>query len=146
MSKAKRGCGGCAIAAVVVFAGLVVLGAIEDGGKGGAPNLTKSSPAPASPAMPVPQQLRDLDVAAGVHAGLEGAYDSAFKALSSRCMEQDVRLGNVVGAVLGLLQKGGVRDENRLTVMQHLTDSIPAGSRMGCADVGAVYVTLRTGH
>ncbi|MEV8474866.1 hypothetical protein [Streptomyces sp. NPDC051173] len=134
------------MAAVVVFVGLAALGAIEDSGKENTPKPTKSSPSAASPAVPVPQQLRDLDVAAGVHADSEGAYEAAFTALSSRCTEQGAHLGGEVDAILGLLQKGGVRDESRLTVMQHLADSISAGTRIGCADAGSVYVTLRTGH
>jgi hypothetical protein len=92
----------------------------------------------------VPQQLRDLDAAAGASTGSEAAYDTAFKTLSSRCQEQGVKLGNEVGAILGLLQKGNVTDETRLTVMQHVAQSIPPGQKMGCADIGAAYVTLRT--
>lgn len=106
-----------------------------------------ATPAASSgPSEPVPQELRDLDVAAGVKAAPQTDYDSAFQALSSKCQEQGVGLGNEVGAVLGLLQKGHVTDENRLTVMQHMAASVPAGSaKMKCADVGGAYVTLRTG-
>lgn len=98
-----------------------------------------------APSEPVPQELRDLDVAAGVKAAPQPDYDAAFKTLSSRCQEQGVGLGNEVGEVLKLLQKGHVTDENRLTVMQHMAASVPAGSaKMKCADVGGAYVTLRT--
>lgn len=94
----------------------------------------------------VPQQLRDLDVAAGVHAQPQTAYDQAFADLSARCQEQGVGLGNEVGAVLKLLQKNGINDETQLSVMQHMAASIPAGSsKMSCANVGGAYVTLREG-
>jgi hypothetical protein len=107
--------------------------------------VAASTPAAAgSPSVPVPQQLRDLDAAAGVNVGTPAAYDAAFKTLSSRCQEQGVSLGNEVGAILGLLQKSNVTDETQLSVMQHVAQSIPPGQKMGCADIGAAYVTLRT--
>ncbi|MEU1631080.1 hypothetical protein ABZ746_38735 [Streptomyces sp. NPDC020096] len=131
------------MAAFIVVMVVIAVANSDSSSKGG--SSTAKSGTSQGPSEPVPQELRDLDVAAGVHASPQPDYDAAFKTLSTRCNEQGVGLGNEVGAVLGLLQKKGVNDENRLTVMQHLAASIPAGTNMGCADIGGAYVTLRTG-
>lgn len=96
------------------------------------------------PSKPVAQEVRDLDVAEFSKAASQASYDKAFKTLSGRCNEQGVGLGNEVGAVLKLLEKQ-VHDETRLTVMQHMAQSIPAGQKMKCSEVGGAYVTLRAG-
>jgi hypothetical protein len=88
--------------------------------------------------------VRDLDVADFGNASAQAAYDKAFTTLSGRCKEKGVGLANEVGEVLKLLKESGVHDETRLTVMQHMTQSIPAGQKMSCADIGGAYVTLRT--
>jgi len=79
--------------------------------------------------------------------GSRADYDTAFATLAGRCQEQGASLGNEVQAVLGLLQKNGINDENRLTVMRHMASSIPEGTpAMKCADIGGAYVTLREGR
>jgi hypothetical protein len=105
-----------------------------------------SSTTSSGPSAPVPQELRDLDVAKGGHIAAQPSYNTAFTALSAVCTEQGVPLGNEVGAILDLLNKANIKDENRLTVMQHLTQSA-AGvkTKMPCSDLGASYVTLREG-
>jgi hypothetical protein len=106
---------------------------------------TPITPSSASTPPPVPEQLRDLDRAAGVHVEENAAYDQAFATLSSRCQEQGVALGNEVEEVLKLLKEEGVKDEDLLSVMQHLVASIPADAAkmMSCAQIGGAYVTLR---
>lgn len=92
------------------------------------------------------QQLHDIDTAAG-HASPAAAYTAAFATLSKDCTEQGTPLANEVEATLGLLQKAKVTGETNLTVMQHLAQSIPAGSpKMSCANVAGAYVTLREGQ
>jgi hypothetical protein len=115
-----------------------------------------AAPAPNSPATGagkaskpkarpnVGSELRDLDMADGVSVEPTATYEQAFAALSAKCQEQGVPLGNGVDAVLKLLKKKGVTDETRLTVMQHLAESIPGPQKMSVADVGGAYVTLRT--
>lgn len=120
---------------------LVVLAAAALAGCGS----TGSTGSDNAPSEPVPQEIRDLDVSDHDQASPQPAYDQAFTTLEGRCNEQGVGLANEVGEVLKLLKKGGVDDETRLTVMQHMAASVPQGQKMGCADVGAAYVTLRTG-
>jgi hypothetical protein len=44
------------------------------------------------------------------------------------------------------LTKAGITDETRLSVLQHVAASIPAGSpKMDCVQQMAAYVTLREG-
>ncbi|WP_035844939.1 hypothetical protein [Kitasatospora azatica] len=106
----------------------------------------KAAPAPAPT---VGEQLRGQDTAAklpGVGSGAD--YNSAFDTLSARCQEQGASLGDEVQAVLELLQKNGVTDENRLTVMQHLAATLPAGvgQQQSCAQAGNAYVTKAGQH
>lgn len=156
-AKKKGGCVTCLVFAGAFAVTLVVIIAVVGGGKksgtSAAAPVTATATAAATttaadsstPSVPVPQQLRELDIAAGVSPDSQAAYDAAFKTLSSRCREQGVKLGNEVGAILELLQKGNVTDETQLTVMQHVAQSIPPGQKMGCADIGAAYVQMRTG-
>lgn len=151
------GCGGL----VLLFVALAVLGAVA-----GSPKTTPSSAAaaPTTPAVlttsaaPQPKptkaaakgpnvgsELRDLDLADGVNVESTPTYEQAFRTLSSKCQEQGIGLGNEVGAILKLLKDKNVNDETRLTVMQHLADSIPGPQKMSCAEMGGAYVTLRTG-
>ena len=109
-----------------------------------APN---AAPATTAATPPVPEQLRDMDIAANVDVQPQSAYNTAFAALSKDCTEQGVPLANEVHATLGLLQKAKITDETHLTVMQHIAQSIPAGSpKMSCADIAGAYVTLREGQ
>lgn len=120
----------------------------DDPGTAGAPgpdDTATDDSGTTADSPPVPQQLRDLDIADGHAGGSPTAYTRAFKTLSSRCKEQGVGLGNEIGATLKLLRQAGIHDENRLTVMQHVADSIPPGQKMRFADIAGAYVTLREG-
>lgn len=132
-----------AISASLLVVGLTACQPTDTtGSSSGGGSTTSSNDSSSTP--PVATQLRDLDVAAGVQAQPQSAYDTAFATLSGKCREQGVGLGNEVGAVLKLLQQHSINDETQLSVMQHLSDSIPAGSpKMSCADIGGAYVTLR---
>jgi ABC-type enterochelin transport system substrate-binding protein len=94
-----------------------------------------ATPTPSSPA----QKLADLD--GGTHSVAE--YQTALDAWAARCTESPEKLAGYTYAALDDLQKNGVNDETEYTVLAHLKDATPAGSRMRCEDVAAGYLTLR---
>lgn len=81
----------------------------------------------------------------GTHPGSD--YQAALTALTKQCTQTDpVQLANMTDAVESGLAKTGV-SEDRLSLLQHFSASIPAGSKpMNCVDVFAAYETLREGQ
>jgi hypothetical protein len=71
-------------------------------------------------------------------------YAAALNALQPACTQDRAGIAGLGDAGLTDLEKNGIRDETRLTVLQHLRDSIPAsGGRTDCAGVLAAYLVLR---
>lgn len=118
-----------------------------------APAASHSSPAP-EPAKPSPKPHRKASTPgpAQMLADLDGnsqpvsAYQRALDALAPKCTQDRQRIAGIGNATLQDLQKNGVTDESELSVLQHLNDSLPAGSpRTDCVSIAAAYATLREG-
>lgn len=75
------------------------------------------------------------------------AYQAALDALAGKCTQSsDGQLAAMGDAAYGQLVAAGVKDETRLSLLQHVAASIPAGSpRLDCVGQMAAYVTLREG-
>jgi 3-oxoacyl-ACP reductase-like protein len=72
------------------------------------------------------------------------AEQAALDALHPGCTQDDATLDRFANNALGLLEKAGIHDETKLTVLQHLRQSIPASSpSMDCQQMLGAYVTLR---
>jgi hypothetical protein len=118
----------------MVAAGLILSGCASAGSSG---PMGTQGPA---------QQLRDYDIAMQHTAHAQATYNKAFAKLSADCEEQGVPLANEVHTVVEQLQRLDIKNENDLTVMQHLTAAVPAGpTKSSCAAAASVYVRSRKG-
>ena len=72
-------------------------------------------------------------------------YQHALNALGSLCRQSESDVAGLVNATLDDLRKNGVRDETELSVLQHLTQAVPAGQRTDCQSVAAAYAVTREG-
>lgn len=144
------GRGGCIVVSVLGALGIALFAWLAHGGStalntpaggnaagSGAQGVTvvESSAAP-SPA----QMLADLD---GDKQPV-GAYQAALDALGPKCTQDEAHIAGLGDAGYQDLVKNGVTDETRLTVLQHLSDSLPAGmGKTDCASVLSAYLVLR---
>lgn len=75
-----------------------------------------------------------------------GQYEAALNALEPKCTQDQAGIAALANAGYQDLVKNGVTDETRLSVMQHLAGSVPAGTvRVDCASVLSAYLVLREG-
>lgn len=96
-------------------------------------------PASSSPPGPA-QMLADLDG----DTQPAGAYQAALDALAPKCTQDEEHIAGLGNAGYQDLVKNGVRDETRLTVLQHLDASIPDSlGKTDCTGMLAGYLTLR---
>lgn len=133
---------------VLVVAGVVALfvaGAHEENQLFG-PSQSQSAAAaaaqgPATSAAASPaQMLADLD---GDKQPV-GDYQAALDALGPKCTQDEAGIAGLGDAGYQDLEKNGVTDETRLTVLQHMSDSIPASmGRTDCASILSAYLVLR---
>jgi hypothetical protein len=99
-----------------------------------------SAPATATPAPSIdPASL----LAQRDGASDDSAYVSALDALGSLCTQDRVAVAGMADFGYNDLEKNGVKDETRLTVLHHLAESIPAGQKTDCQGVMAAYLVLR---
>lgn len=99
------------------------------------PSRKTSTPGPA-------QMLADLDG----NAHPAAAYQRALDALAPKCTQDRKSIAGIGNATLQDLQKNGITDETELSVLEHLNQSLPAGSpRTDCVSIAAAYATLREG-
>ena len=125
---------------VAVLSGLVGGCGASSSGTGGK-DTAQAAP---STAADLATGLYDSDKQEGLASSDPAAYATAFAALLPRCQESQDLVAQYVSNTLGVLQKSHITDETRLTVMRHLTDSIPASAGpMKCLQVAAAYATLR---
>lgn len=73
------------------------------------------------------------------------ATQRALDRLATRCTEPKDRLSAFADFAVDDLAKHNIH-ETRLSVLRHLTQSIPAGQRVNCQSVAATYLVLREGH
>jgi hypothetical protein len=134
---------GCVLALVLLPAGCVAYFAA----KGQSHTSGTSAPAadtpaaPAGSAAPSPaQMLANLD--GGVRPVAD--YQAALDALGPKCTQDAAHIAGLGDAGYKDLVKNGVTDETRLTVLRHLSDSIPASlGRTDCAGILSGYLVLR---
>lgn len=113
-------------------------------GHSGSKPASKVKPAPAAhTSTPGPaQKLADLDG----NSQPVSVYQRALDSLAPKCTQDREHIAGIANATLQDLQKNGVTDESELSVLQHLGQSIPAGSsRTDCVSIAAAYATLREG-
>lgn len=81
------------------------------------------------------------------HTHPAAQYTAALTELTKQCKQTDpVQLAAMTDSVWTGLEKAGVTDEDRLSLLQHFSESIPAGApRMDCVQIFAAYETLREG-
>lgn len=106
--------------------------------------VTAAACSSTAPATPSPAQSL---AAADQAGGQVSAYQAALDALAGKCTQSsDGQLAAMGDAAYGQLVAAGVKDETRLSLLQHVAASIPAGSpRLDCVGQMAAYVTLREG-
>jgi hypothetical protein len=99
-----------------------------------APATATEAPTP-DPASLLTQRDGAADVA---------PYAATLNQLQAACTQDRAGIAGLGDAGLADLQKNGIRDETRLTVLQHLRDSIPASAgRTDCAGILTAYLVLR---
>ena len=139
-----------AVFAVVVVVGIVryqTRAASPSGTAGDVPassaaaQPTSAGPSPAASAAVSPaQRLADLDGDAQDVAD----YQAALDALGPKCTQDQAFIAGLGDTGYRDLVKNGVTDETRLSVLQHLSDSIPASlGRTDCTGILSGYLVLR---
>ena len=73
-------------------------------------------------------------------------YAAALDHLQPKCTQDRVGIAGLGDAGFTDLTKNGITDETRLTVLQHLNESIPDGSKVDCQSSLAAYLVLREGQ
>ena len=100
--------------------------------------VATSQAASASPA----QMLADLD---GDTQPVSD-YQAALDALAPKCTQDETFVAGLGNSGYDDLTKNGIHDETRLTVLQHLNESIPDSlGKTDCGQMLAAYATLREG-
>jgi hypothetical protein len=148
--KSNRGPLGCLLALVLAFGGCTAYFVVDGMSKYGPGSSSKSgdsgggatpAAAPAtSPAVSPAQMLDDLD---GDKTPVAD-YQAALDALAPKCTQDEVHIAGLGDAGYQDLVKNGINDETRLTVLQHLDQSIPASiGKTDCAGMLSGYLVLR---
>lgn len=108
-----------------------------------APVTTSAAPAQAASTAADPaQMLADLD---GDTSPVTD-YQAALNALAPKCTQDEVHIAGLGDAGYKDLVLNGVTDETRLTVLQHLDQSIPASvGKTDCTGMLSAYLVLREG-
>jgi hypothetical protein len=101
---------------------------------------TQAAAPPASAAASPAQMLADLDGDTQPVAD----YQAALDALGPKCTQDEAHVAALGNAGYEDLIKNGVNDETRLSVLKHLSDSIPASlGRTDCVGILSGYLVLR---
>lgn len=99
--------------------------------------------APSSASTPGPaQKLADLD--GDKHPADD--YQHALDALAPKCTQDEEHLAALANGTFEDLRKNNVTDESELSVLQHLSASVPKGAKTDCQSVAAAYAVLREQH
>ena len=146
--KSNRRTLGCVVFAVLAFGGCTAwavsttnfsdTSSPSTSDQGNAPAPAPATSASASPA----QMLADLD---GDTTPVSD-YQTALDLLAPKCTQDEYNIAALAYATYNDLVKNGVKDETRLTVLQHLNQSIPDSlGKTDCGQMLAAYATLREG-
>lgn len=144
MAGSNRGPLGCLVAVVLVVAAVVGYAELKGDPPGGSAaqsgaTTQDAAPATSAPASPA-QMLADLDG----DTQPVGDYQAALDALGPKCTQDESHIAGLGDAGYADLVKNGVTGETRLTVLQHLDESIPAGlGKTDCAGMLSAYLVLR---
>jgi hypothetical protein len=96
--------------------------------------------APTTPDLISAQHLADLDGDTRPTTD----YQAALRHLAAKCTQSLDKVAGIVYATQDDLQQRGVNDETEYSLIQHLDQSIPAGTgRTDCISIAAAYATLR---
>jgi hypothetical protein len=138
------GCGCLGLVAIAVIVFMVV--AVNTGnkalsGSGTSTTAAATAAAPAaSTAVSPAQELADLD--GDTHPVAD--YQAALDALAPKCTQGETYIAGLGDAGYKDLVKNGVTDETRLSVLQHLDQSIPASlGKTDCTSMLSGYLMLR---
>lgn len=135
------GCGCLGLLTVAITVGLVVAGKVGERQFSSSPAVTQAA-APASSTPSPAQRLADLDGDKSPVAD----YQTALDALAPKCTQDQATIAGLGDAGYNDLVKNGVTDETRLSVLQHLNDSIPASlGKTDCTGMLSAYLVLREG-
>jgi hypothetical protein len=133
------GCGCFVVLAVAVTVGIVIAGNRGGSDLSSTPPATQVA-APATTAASPAQELADLDGGKSPAAD----YQAALDALAPKCTQDVAHIAGLGDAGYQDLVKNGITDETRLTVLQHLSDSIPASlGKTDCTGMLSAYLVLR---
>jgi hypothetical protein len=146
----NRGALGCLLTLVLAFGGCTAYFVVDgmskygpaassntDGSGSGA--TSAAEPATSAPASPA-QMLADLDG----DVNPVSSYQAAVDALAPKCTQDEVHIAGLGDAGYKDLIKNGITDETRLSVLQHLSDSIPASlGKTDCTAMLSAYLVLR---
>jgi len=148
--KSNRGPLGCLLALVLAFGGCTAYfvvdgmskygpGSSSGSGDSGGDATPAAAPA-ASPTVSPAQMLDDLDGDKQPVAD----YQAALDALAPKCTQDETHIAGLGDAGYNDLVKNGINDETRLTVLQHLDQSIPASlGKTDCTSMLSAYLVLR---
>lgn len=107
-------------------------------GQGNVPASALATSAAASAA----QRLADLDG----DVSPVSDYQAALDALAPKCTQDEPFIAGLGDSGYSDLVKNGVTDETRLSVLQHLNDSIPSSlGKTDCTGMLSAYLVLREG-
>lgn len=134
------GCGCVGLLAVAITVGLVVVGNKGEHDLSSTPPATQAAaPVTSAPVGPA-QMVADLDGDKSPVAD----YQAAIDALRPKCTQDAMAIAGLGDAGYQDLVKNGVTDETRLTVLQHLSNSIPASmGKTDCTSILSAYLVLR---
>lgn len=145
--SSNRGPLGCLLAGVLLFGGCTAYFAIDGNAKdnaasssaGNSDGTPAAAPATSATASSA-QMLADLDG----DTSPVGDYQAVLDALAPKCTQDEYHIAALGYSGYNDLAKNGVHDETRLTVLQHLDQSIPASlGKTDCVGMMAAYLTLR---
>lgn len=143
----NKGALGCLLVGILLFGGCAAYFAIDGSSKygpGSSDSGASSATQGAAPATSAPdshaQRLADLD---GDTSPVT-AYQAALNALAPKCTQDETHIAGLGDAGYKDLVQNGVKDETRLSVLQHLDDSIPASmGKTDCTGILSAYLVLR---
>lgn len=89
--------------------------------------------------------LQQFDATNGHGGQAVAAYRAELDTLVGKCTNSTKDVTRFVENTYNLEVQHGITDDTALTLLQHLDQSVPDGTKMGCQDVLGAYLTLREG-
>lgn len=89
--------------------------------------------------------LQKFDATNGHGGQAVAAYRAELDTLVGKCTNPTKDVTRFVENTYNLEVQNGITDETAFTLLQHLDQSVPDGTKMGCQGVLGAYLTLREG-